>query len=765
MRKTTDSVSIFRQTAVLLTLLVLIEGAASTAVAAEEPARVGEPYQLLGNRLVFTNWIFVRPGAFAWLDQEGRGVAADTKAMVGPFEGVWRPDPHIMPWGIRLKAQKPAKVERWGIEPEYPWEEGGELIITNIIRDGAIYKAWGGCPAGSCYFESEDAVNWERPKLGLVEWNGSKDNNLIPSGPSGRVFIDPTSEYERYKCVWVEEGNLSVEQFEEYRKKYPESWGPRAVRFLEGEPKAVALWGGASADGFHWTRFPEPVLVEHCDTDNIGYYDPRLKKYVAYVRTWNAMERASSMPVEKNRWDYWLGVGRRSIARAVSDDFHRFPRSEMVFEPGPELGPTDGLYTNCFTWVPGAPEHLLMFPAIWHISSDTTTIAMLSSADGKNWHYVPGGRELIETAPFGRWDGGCVWAHPPLLELGDGSFAIEIRGDNFPHKYPRGMREIKLGRAIWPHGRIAAIEAPEKGQFATAAIIPKGDRLYLNARTKRTGNIRVAAQYGSCPGSFKQYYTFEDSIPIVGDQPRALVRWENADDLGIEPGEPVILLFKMEQAEIFSLEFEPSPEYLAMPKDAWRPTGPRADDFESTKVGRVPRNTILLLESTLGSATITDETAASGNHSLKIVDGPDPLPFYQPEIIYDLSLSDGTVVLSYDVRLESGAVFRSDLRNPGSIIGVGPSLVFKEGKLNVGDKELMEVPQSEWFHVEVEVGLGDQADGTFDLSVTLPDQEPRRFTDLPCDNPKFADVHRCFFSGYATEKAVFFLDNILIEQR
>ena len=43
---------------------------------------------------------------------------------------------------------------------------------------------------------------------------------------------------------------------------------------------------------------------------------------------------------------------------------------------------------------------------------------------------------------------------------------------------------------------------------------------------------------------------------MVGDLPRAPVRWREAEDLGVKPGEPIILLFRMEQAEIFSLEFE-----------------------------------------------------------------------------------------------------------------------------------------------------------------------------------------------------------------
>jgi hypothetical protein len=32
------------------------------------------------------------------------------------------------------------------------------------------------------YAESEDGIHWEKPNLGLVEWEGSTDNNLLPWG-------------------------------------------------------------------------------------------------------------------------------------------------------------------------------------------------------------------------------------------------------------------------------------------------------------------------------------------------------------------------------------------------------------------------------------------------------------------------------------------------------------------------------------------------------------------------------------------------------
>jgi len=535
---------------------------------AEDTARVGEPYKLRGNRLVFTNWIYVRPGDVGWVDSGGKSVYADKSAMIDQFGATWHPQDH-MPWGVRLKAYKPSEIRIFTVEPEYPWEAGGTVTIGSVVWDDNVYKAWGGCRSGSCYFESGDGIVWKRPNLGLVDFQGSTENNLIPSAPRGKVFIDPDSKDEHYKCIFEMSGAVTFEQYQEYIKRYPDDWGPRALREVDGKPLIVCLGGAVSSDGFHWKELPEPVLMEHCDTDNIGYYDTGSRTYVAYIRTWNALTRDPDQPVGENTRDTWFPASRRSIGMSVSDDFRHFPRSEMILEPGPDRAPTDDIYTNCFTWIPRAPDIKLMFPAIWHRHDDTTTITMASSADGENWHWVPGGEQMIETGPFGSWYGGCIFAFPPLMELGNGDFALRFSAVDVPHKYPRGITRHETGIAIWPQGRIMAIVAPEKGEFATVAIVPTGTKLYINARTMRSGSICVAVKTGlrrsgftmahdweAVMGSIIPGREFENAIPIIGDHTRALVRWKDAGDLGIKPGEPVVLLFRMEQAELFALEFE-----------------------------------------------------------------------------------------------------------------------------------------------------------------------------------------------------------------
>jgi hypothetical protein len=80
------------------------------------------------------------------------------------------------------------------LQHDAPWEGAGSAYHT-VIRDGDRYRMYyRGCTLGVlngrlkvgkqvyCYAESRDGIRWQRPKLGLFEHNGSKENNIILTG-------------------------------------------------------------------------------------------------------------------------------------------------------------------------------------------------------------------------------------------------------------------------------------------------------------------------------------------------------------------------------------------------------------------------------------------------------------------------------------------------------------------------------------------------------------------------------------------------------
>jgi hypothetical protein len=494
---------------------------------------LGEPYDLLGKRIVFTNWTYVNPGGYDWVNEKGQ--SAGLFEDVDPFEAHFRG--LNAPRGIRLRAYQPQIMA--------PLEKPPHRMI---LQDGGIYRGW----SNNNYFESDDAINWKQKANCVLDekiWDGIM-----------WVFKDPIGpDSERYKFAFLTQ--ISPAEFEEYRKRRPDGWDPSGLRWLEEEKKVYCIKGAVSPDGIDWKALPDPLSVEFSDTTIVTYYDQFLRKYVMYTRINYSRPRTDQLPPSVRG----TTGGRRAIGRSESDDFRRFPPSELILEPTLEMLPSEVLYTNNKTTIPGAPDHHLMFPTVWNASvDDTTRIVMASSHDGIVWHWVPGGT-LLETPAFGAPDGGCIWVGHNLIELPNGDWAIGYSGSGFPHKYPRGQRAAfggVAGYAVWPKGRMMALEAQDRGQFTTVAIMPPGRELKINAETARAGSIRIqveaaeiAAKGGEIDAQVIADRSFDECMPIFGDQHWTMVTWKGSSDLGYKPGEPIRLRFKLDRAKIFGLEF------------------------------------------------------------------------------------------------------------------------------------------------------------------------------------------------------------------
>ena len=91
---------------------------------------------------------------------------------------------------------------------------------------------------------------------------------------------------------------------------------------------------------------------------------------------------------------------------------------------------------------------------------------------------------------------------------------------------------------------------------------------------------------------------------------------------------------------------------------------------------------------------------------------------------------------------------------------IGPSLrIDAQGRLLARDKTLLVVPVGQWVHFEIVYGLGTKATGTYDLTVILPGQSPRRFEKLPCD-PQCRELEWLGFVSVGSDPSVFYLDNL-----
>ena len=126
-----------------------------------------------------------------------------------------RLEPFIDDWlidrtdGLSLRLHQPVPKEV-ALRFDRPWE-GTSSIFIRVMKDGDVYRNWYRAGAdrdqAAAYAESADGIHWERKILGMVEYDGSTDNNIIlrDDGITNlAVFRDDNPaapDNERYKAI------------------------------------------------------------------------------------------------------------------------------------------------------------------------------------------------------------------------------------------------------------------------------------------------------------------------------------------------------------------------------------------------------------------------------------------------------------------------------------------------------------------------------------------------------------------------------------
>lgn len=509
-------------------------------------AGVGEPYPLPSGVMYFHDWRWTQPGRPRWRTPAGEGVPLFAPDPPPPmsFEYTWGGTP-----GLRLKAL-PSRQGKPVISSTSapPWM--AYIAGANVLYDGGRYRAWVECvptqgwregkPGNSnlcCYAESDDGDSWRFPSLGLVEHNGSKANNIVCGGAltpvtgfhGHGIFIDPSAPAaERYKTFYL--AKLKGSALEKYLRERPGDVDPMAVKKDEGW--AWALLGGVSPDGLRWTMLDEPLLIQNSDTHNVCDWDATRRTYVAYVRMWI--------------------MGRRAIGRTESPDFRRFPRPEVVLWPRPEDDHTVFWYSSGKTAMPSSPEHHVMFPLRWNVSTDKFDFFLAASPDNVTWNLVPGG-PVVAPGPAGSWDAGVTTPCSALVDLPGNRTALMYTGTPISHKYPRHPPFGELAWATWERERLVALECPAEGRFQTVQVLCPGRTVRLNYRTYISGCIRVEAL--GADGKALPGRSFDDCDPVSGNEFDRVVTWKGASGLNLPEGAPLSLRLTLRAAELFAIHF------------------------------------------------------------------------------------------------------------------------------------------------------------------------------------------------------------------
>ncbi len=434
-----------------------------------------------------------------------------------------------------------------------PWEGPVSLYHTLIDAGDRYLMYYRGWPATDqpdvyCVAESRDGINFERPDLGLHEYNGDSNNNIIlnkkPFTHTFAPFLDTrpgVSKEHRFKAF--------------ARNKVGE----------KGNKKSV-LNAFCSADGIEWElMYDEPIITDGAfDSQNVGFWSEAEGRYVAYYRTFRKREEFESGTTGPTTTAKRL----RAVMRATSEDFRDWePGVLMDYRICDCPAPVEEFYINQTRPYFRAPHIYIALPARFMAERQAITeeeaeltgvfesqinacsdACLMTTRPGSRWY----DRTFMEgfirprVGP-GHWSARTNYPVDGVIQTGPEEMSIYI-----DEHYAQPANQVR--RYSLRLDGFSSVRAPHSGgEFTTKPLLFSGDELELNYSTSAAGSLRVEIRdehNNPVPG-----YTLREAVDMFSNKVKGIAKWRNGSDVRKLSGQPVRLHFVMRDADLYSFRF------------------------------------------------------------------------------------------------------------------------------------------------------------------------------------------------------------------
>ena len=455
--------------------------------------------------------------------------------------------------GLELVLQQPARREVV-MDYDQPWE-GNTCLYHSIFRDGDIYRMYYRAsgtarPPTVCYAESMDGIHWTRPMLGLVEVDGSTQNNVVWP-PTDQLKADKsipgTSHFGANSFMVFKDGNPASLAAERYKGVTPmKTDGGRGMSLF------------VSPDGFHWSLKQHRVITDgEYDALNQVYWDKVRQQYVAFYR-----DAAYGLP----GGGYRGADGYRAIATAVSSDALNWSDGRLL-----EYGdaPKEQLYDPAIVAYHRAPHLFVGFPLRYlphrgapgstHKWSEVSDVLFMTSRNGRHWRrwreaFLRPGPQIGQPEHY-RWGGHCNnMAVGVIVETAsDTPGAPNELSIYSTEGYYIGKSSQLRRYTLRLDGFVALHARADEGEMVTRPLRFEGSRLTLNFSTSAAGSVRVELQ--DAAGIPLDGFALADCPAIYGDEIDRVVAWKGTSDVSRLAGTPVRLRFVISDADVYALQF------------------------------------------------------------------------------------------------------------------------------------------------------------------------------------------------------------------
>ena len=438
-----------------------------------------------------------------------------------------------------------------------PWE-GDACSYFQFFRDGDIYRMYyTACKFDStniapviCYAESTDGIHWVKPKLGIHEFNGSRDNNIVMKTMNVMVGCDNFMVFrddnpacppeEKYKAVGVDYTEVNGETTECLNLFY-------------------------SADAIHFT-FDRILTTDGAfDSLNVCFWDPLVEKYRLYFRNFHSYARSSGNE-NMSRQDL------RDVRYMESKDFEHWSEPQLLdFGDAPDIP----LYTNVIQPYLYAPHIYIGFPSryierlYWNENFDelcgrdarylrykewpryalaVTDCVFITSRDGV--HFKKYDEAFLRPGPEnGRnWIyGGCFPARgmietPSQQRGADPELSMYVKENTWMGS-PSELHRFTLRK----DGFVSLHAGAREAMVVTKPFLYNGSKLYANIESSAWGYL---------------YFTLIlpdgsriESTEVFGDSVDRQIHFPD-HDLSAWSGQEVTLEVRMRDADLYAIRFE-----------------------------------------------------------------------------------------------------------------------------------------------------------------------------------------------------------------
>jgi len=453
--------------------------------------------------------------------------------------------------GARRKLHHPTPQEV-ALARNKPWE-GNVSGYTTVFRDGDLYRMYyrgthtiytqGKVSSPHrevvCYAESKDGIRWKRPNLGLVEFDGSKQNNILWDGIGSHCFTP----------------------FRDANPDCPAEAKYKAIS--RGRPQGKkGLYIFQSADGIHWSLIREkPVITTGVfDSQNLAFWDSLRGEYRAYLRDFrDGRDIRTCTSQEFVDWTepVFLEYAPRRVSQLYTNGVLPYYRAPHIFLGFPTRYVDYG-WAESTKQLPQRKFRELVASSSRRSGTAFTDGMLMSSRDGRQFDIWPESFLRPGIQRPGSWFYGDNYQNWGLVETKSKLAGAPRELSIYVSEAGRQRDGNRLRRYTLRIDGFVSVNAPMSGgELVTKPLKFEGSALVLNLATSAAGSIRVEIQ--DAKGKPLPGFSLADCPEVFGDAIERTVSWKNGSDVAGLAGKPVRLRFVLKDADLYSFRFREQP--------------------------------------------------------------------------------------------------------------------------------------------------------------------------------------------------------------